>query len=155
MKLKNMLLVLGAVLILAGVIIEPRQERKDLWEKIPDEEIHTYIEEAEQKEDMAVDGPVQEVEYGEVRQPSEEFPPATGEVVSFTYDEAQLLMRMAQAEAGNQGIDGMWLVMSVAVNRVRSEHFPDNITDVIYQTAKTKKRNCYPSVLIRGRWQDR
>jgi len=139
MKLKNMLLVLGAVLILAGVIIEPRQERKDLWEKIPDEEIHTYIEEAEQKEDMAVDGPVQEVEYGEVRQPSEEFPPATGEVVSFTYDEAQLLMRMAQAEAGNQGIDGMWLVMSVAVNRVRSEHFPDNITDVIYQTAKTKK----------------
>lgn len=50
----------------------------------------------------------------------------------FTYEEAQLLMGIAQAEAGNQGPDGMWLVMSVVLNRVNNPEFPNNIHDVIY-----------------------
>lgn len=50
-----------------------------------------------------------------------------------SYDEAQLLLKVAEAEAGNQGSDGMWLVMSVIVNRVNSGDFPDSINDVIYQ----------------------
>ena len=137
-KLKGMLITAGMLLILSGISLQVPEEAQTLWEEIPDEEIHTYIQEKEQTEDMAVDGPVQEVEYAEVRQPAEELPPAAGQVISFTYDEAQLLMKMAQAEAGNQGIDGMWLVMSVAVNRVRSESYPDNIINVINQKAKTK-----------------
>ena len=51
----------------------------------------------------------------------------------FTYEEAQLLMKVAQAEAGNQGEDGMWLVMSVVINRVNNDAFPDNLTDVVNQ----------------------
>ena len=54
-------------------------------------------------------------------------------VNEFTYDEAQLLMKVAEAEAGNQGEDGMWLVMSVIVNRVNDDTFPDNVTDVVMQ----------------------
>lgn len=54
-------------------------------------------------------------------------------VNEFTYEEAQLLMEIAQAEAGNQGSDGMWLVMSVVLNRVDSEDFPDTISEVVYQ----------------------
>lgn len=50
-----------------------------------------------------------------------------------TYDEAQLLLKVAEAEAGNQGSDGMWLVMSTVINRVRSGDFPDSIKDVVYQ----------------------
>ena len=50
-----------------------------------------------------------------------------------TYDEAQLLLKVAEAEAGNQGSDGMWLIMSTVINRVNSGDFPDNIHDVIYQ----------------------
>lgn len=50
----------------------------------------------------------------------------------FTYEDAQLLMGIAQAEAGNQGADGMWLVMSVVLNRVDSPEFPDTIREVIY-----------------------
>ena len=59
----------------------------------------------------------------------------TPEVNEFTYDEAQLMMRTAQAEAGNQGEDGMWLVMSCIVNRVNSESedFPDTIYEVCHQ----------------------
>lgn len=51
----------------------------------------------------------------------------------FTYDEAQMLMRIAQAEAGNQGVEGMKLVMMVVLNRVASDHFPDTIEGVIFQ----------------------
>lgn len=54
-------------------------------------------------------------------------------VNEFTYDEAQLLMQTAQAEAGNQGEDGMWLVMSCIVNRVENEDFPDSVNEVVYQ----------------------
>ncbi|QHJ73779.1 putative lysin [Butyrivibrio virus Ceridwen] len=51
----------------------------------------------------------------------------------FTYDEAQMLMRIAQAEAGNQGVEGMKLVMTVVLNRVASNHYPDTIEGVIFQ----------------------
>lgn len=55
------------------------------------------------------------------------------QVNEFTYEEAQLLMKVAAAEAQNQGCDGMWLVMSVILNRVNSPEFPDSLTEVVYQ----------------------
>ena len=54
----------------------------------------------------------------------------------FTYEEAQYLMEIAQAEAGNQGQDGMWLVMSVVYNRRDAEEFPDSIEEVIFQESQ-------------------
>ena len=57
-------------------------------------------------------------------------------VNEFSYDDAQLLMGIAEAEAGNQGSDGMWLIMSVVLNRVNSSEFPNNIHDVIYQQSQ-------------------
>ena len=53
--------------------------------------------------------------------------------IEVTYEDAQLLMKVAQAEAGNQGITGQWLVMCVVLNRVESEDFPDTVYEVIYQ----------------------
>ena len=55
------------------------------------------------------------------------------QVNEFSYEDAQLLMGIAEAEAGNQGTDGMWLVMSVVFNRVNDPEFPDTIKEVIYQ----------------------
>lgn len=95
------------------------------------EEIQTVIKEAEQTEDLPVNGIISEREQETVER----------ETVELTFEEAQLLMKLAQAEAGNQGPDGMWLVMSVVLNRVRDEIFPSSITDVIYQKARTKKGN--------------
>lgn len=51
----------------------------------------------------------------------------------FTYDEAQMLMKIAQAEAGNQGTQGMILIMAVVLNRTRDEDWPSTIREVIYQ----------------------
>lgn len=43
------------------------------------------------------------------------------------------MMRVATAEGEDQGEDGMWLILSVIMNRVEDPDYPDNIHDVIYQ----------------------
>lgn len=60
-------------------------------------------------------------------------PDKKADVLEMSIDDAQLLMRTAWAEAGNQGEDGMWLVMSVIINRVNDSDWPDTISDVVYQ----------------------
>ena len=55
------------------------------------------------------------------------------EITEVSYADAQMLMKIAQAEAGNQGIDGMAAVMRVVLNRVDSKDFPDTVEDVITQ----------------------
>lgn len=49
------------------------------------------------------------------------------------YDSLELLALCVEAEAGNQGLIGKKYVVDVVLNRVDSEDFPDNITDVIMQ----------------------
>lgn len=135
-RLKGILIAAGMLIILSGISLQetPDEKTTTLWEEIPIEKVHTYISQEGKAKNLGLDEPIQEVETGEVKKDA----PAAGQVTEFTYEEAQLLMRMAQAEAGNQGIDGMWLVMSVAINRVKSKNFPGSITDVIYQSATTK-----------------
>lgn len=59
----------------------------------------------------------------------------TTECIELTYEDAQLLMQIAQAEAGNQGIDGMWLVMCSVWNRAHdpSGLWPKTIRGVIFE----------------------
>ena len=56
--------------------------------------------------------------------------------IEVTYEEAQELLKIAFCEAGNQGVDGQLYVMSVIINRVESEEWPDTIHEVIYQTGQ-------------------
>ena len=58
---------------------------------------------------------------------------AEAKTIEVTYEEAQLLMKIAYCEAGNQGRDGQRYVMSVVLNRVKSPNYPDSIREVIYQ----------------------
>lgn len=46
-------------------------------------------------------------------------------------DESEMLARIAMAEAEDQGVKGMALVVCVVLNRVWSDDFPDSIEDVI------------------------
>jgi N-acetylmuramoyl-L-alanine amidase len=50
-----------------------------------------------------------------------------------TYDEAQMLMKIAMAEAESDGIRGKAMVMAVVLNRVEDDRFPDSIEEVIFQ----------------------
>lgn len=50
-----------------------------------------------------------------------------------TYDEAQMLMKIAMAEAEADGTHGKAMVMAVVLNRVNDDRFPDSIEGVIFQ----------------------
>ena len=54
-------------------------------------------------------------------------------VIEISYEDAQLLLKVAWCEAGNQGTVGQWLIMCTVLNRVESEDFPDTVKEVIYQ----------------------
>ena len=74
------------------------------------------------------------VEYEEP--PQNVYRPITGarfEPREFTQQEAQMLMRIAQAEAGNQGIEGMKMIMAVVLNRTADDDYPETIEKVIFQ----------------------
>jgi len=53
--------------------------------------------------------------------------------LTFTDEESQMLMKLAMAEAENQGTTGKALVMNVVHNRVMSSEFPDSIEGVIFE----------------------
>jgi N-acetylmuramoyl-L-alanine amidase len=52
--------------------------------------------------------------------------------LDFTDEESQMLLKLAMAEAEDQGVIGKALVIRVVKNRVDSEAFPNSIEDVIY-----------------------
>ena len=87
--------------------------------------------------------------YEEVKEPQFEAIPQTEEVnkedgelfarthdvdcVELSYEDAQLLLEIAAAEAEGEGPDGQRFVMSVVLNRVASSVWPNTIREVIYQ----------------------
>lgn len=127
---KRMLTLTGILSVMAGTLLHfaiPTNS-DSIWEEIPHEETETYIQEKRETEDLSVNGDVQVEEMGQC---PESISQSSGQVMTDT--EKKMLMKVAQAEAGNQGIDGMWLVMSVVMNRVGSRSFPDSIEEVIFQ----------------------
>ena len=58
------------------------------------------------------------------------------EAIEFSYEDAQRLMKVAQAEGGTEGVIGQYLIMRVVVNRVKSDQFPDSIQEVITQPSQ-------------------
>ena len=51
----------------------------------------------------------------------------------YTQEDAELIKRIALAEAETEGADGLWMVMSCIINRVNDPDYPDTVQDVIYQ----------------------
>lgn len=54
-------------------------------------------------------------------------------IYELTDDEMEVLLRIVEAEAGTEDEDGKLLVANVVLNRVESDRFPDNVTDVVFQ----------------------
>ncbi|MBP5422469.1 MAG: cell wall hydrolase [Paludibacteraceae bacterium] len=51
--------------------------------------------------------------------------------IQLSYEDAQLLMQIASAEAKNQGVEGMLKIMETIINRTRSDKFPDTVLEVV------------------------
>lgn len=114
--MKKGLIIGGVVSVLTGcaMILAPK----------PIEEVEPLV-----FEEVVIEEPIEEPEP--IKEPEVITPQYTPR--EFSYDDAQMLMRIAQAEAGNQGIEGMKLIMAVVLNRVADEDFPDSIEKVIFQ----------------------
>jgi len=51
-------------------------------------------------------------------------------------DELEVLMRIVEAEAGNEDEEGKLLVANVVLNRVDSDSFPDTVSEVVFQQSE-------------------
>ncbi len=58
---------------------------------------------------------------------------AAGNHFSLEEQEYQILLKIVEAEAGGEDTTGKMLVANVVMNRVRSSHFPNTVTEVVYQ----------------------
>lgn len=58
---------------------------------------------------------------------------ARRQVLSLSEESAEMLMKIAMAEAGGEDLTGKALVMNVVVNRIRDREFPDTVEGVIFQ----------------------
>lgn len=57
-------------------------------------------------------------------------------VISYSDSDYEVLTRIVQAEAGICDEKGRIMVANVIINRVKSDEFPDNITDVVYEKSQ-------------------
>lgn len=57
----------------------------------------------------------------------------TAPQLSISSADYQVLLKIVEAEAGSEDLNGRILVANVVLNRVKSELFPDCVTDVVYQ----------------------
>jgi len=58
---------------------------------------------------------------------------ANNEIWGFTYEELDILNRIAWAEAGCEDEKGIILVINVIINRLRDPRFPSTVREVVYQ----------------------
>lgn len=57
-------------------------------------------------------------------------------VYDLSKEDYEVLVRIVEAEAGGEDIEGRMLVASVVLNRVESDDFPDTVKEVVFQKEK-------------------
>lgn len=149
MRTKRLLYFCGILAIIIGILLmlqDKPQEEKTIWEEIPPNEAISNIiteegkaknisEHEDDSQEPQGDSEPSEDPGGE-QQRDEGSSREDGKAAGLSENDRKLLLRIAQSEAGNQGPDGMWLVMSVVMNRVKSDEWPDTIREVINQTGQ-------------------
>ncbi len=121
---------LGSILGLLRTQEAPEAIPSVEFEPIPAYSITTTMSsQIEEAAEAAVEQITLEVEQGTITKED----PESSEDPQIGEDAQELMMRVAQAEAGNQGEDGMWLVLCVIWNRAQSPTFPETIPEVITQ----------------------
>lgn len=149
MRTKRLLYFCGILAIIIGILLmlqDKPQEKKTIWEEIPPNEAISNIiteegkaknisEHEDDSQEPQGDSEPSEDPGGE-QQRYEGSSREDGKAAGLSENDRKLLLRIAESEAGNQGPDGMWLVMSVVMNRVKSDEWPDTIREVINQTGQ-------------------
>lgn len=99
------------------------------------EEMKTAFQEEVQTGEENVETETQETEVEEQSTQEVVATPTlvAGNSFSLAEQEYQVLLRIVEAEAGGEDSTGKLLVANVIMNRVRSNSFPNSVTEVVYQ----------------------
>ena len=58
------------------------------------------------------------------------------DILKLEYNDYNVLLKIVEAEAGGEDLIGKIMVANVILNRVNSDRFPNNVTDVVYQKSQ-------------------
>ena len=58
------------------------------------------------------------------------------DILKLEYNDYNVLLKIVEAEAGGEDLIGKIMVANVILNRVNSDRFPGNVTDVVYQKSQ-------------------
>ena len=108
---------------------EVRQEELEKEREAREAEIRRAREAAQRAEEEAR-------RQEEERRKKEEEARLAAAAVPMTTEDYQVLLHIVQAEAGICDSKGKILVANVILNRVRSDEFPDTVTEVVYQRSQ-------------------
>lgn len=148
MRTKRLLYFCGILAIITGILLmlqDKPQEEKTIWEEIPPNEAISNIiteegkaknisEHEDDSQEPQGDSEPSEDPGGE-QQRDEGSGREDGKAAGLSENDKKLLLRIAESEAENQGPDGMWLVMSVVMNRTlpQNDEWPNTIKEVLNQ----------------------
>jgi len=109
---------------------------EDLFENVFDEFDENYGAEFDVMENYEASDKA----FAEMLEPGDTFEGADGTILvanklglRITLEDYDCLLRIIQAEAGNQGLKGKILVGNVIINRVRSHRYANDIQGVVFQ----------------------
>lgn len=116
------------LLVLAGTAVKKNQEdtEQEILQTTLDE---VYVANEERKTvgiARTASSGQRIVEYDAVEKPEEP-------LYSLTEEDRDALLRIVEAEAGSEDEEGKLLVANVVLNRVKDQHFPDTVKDVVTQ----------------------
>ena len=116
------------LLVLAGTAVKRNQEdtEQEILQTTLDE---VYVANEERKTvgiARTASSGQRIVEYDAVEKPDES-------LYSLTEEDRDALLRIVEAEAGSEDEEGKLLVANVVLNRVKDQHFPDTVKDVVTQ----------------------
>lgn len=87
-----------------------------------------------------------EIQTGEENVETEIPAEETKNTINLEYNEYDVLLRIVEAEAGSEDMAGKMLVANVIMNRVKSDRFPNTVTEVVYQTTSSGVAQFSPTV---------
>lgn len=136
----------GAALVLGGILMTGMMPADSgrigvltvHAEELPDEELDTAFqtEVLTGDENVETEIPEEETAGQPDEVPAKEEPeaePAMAAGFGLGEQEYQVLLKIVEAEAGCEDTAGKMLVANVVMNRVRSDRFPNSVTEVVYQ----------------------
>ena len=128
--MKKFIAIILAVLMIFGVNSEKPKIEQEY-------EVETKIVETEEVKALDYE------DYSQLYTLRNDVRKSDNNIVELDQEDAWLLMQIAVHEEGDNGAEAQYMVMMVVINRLRSDDFPDSISEIIFQTTNVNGKVYY------------